>query len=25
MQIRPGDPRNSKLLKLFEKVSGLFH
>lgn len=24
MQIRPGDPRNSKLLKLFEKVSGWF-
>jgi thiosulfate dehydrogenase len=24
MQIRPGDPRNSKLLKLIEKVSGLF-
>ncbi|MET0070679.1 MAG: c-type cytochrome [Candidatus Thiodiazotropha sp.] len=23
MQIRPGDPRNSKLLKLFESVSGL--
>jgi thiosulfate dehydrogenase len=24
MQIRPGDPRNSKLLKLIEKVTGLF-
>ncbi len=25
MQIRPGDPRNSKLLKLFEKISGQLH
>lgn len=25
MQIRPGDPRNSKLLMLFEKVSGQLH
>ncbi len=24
MQIRPGDPRNSKLVKLFESFSGLF-
>jgi thiosulfate dehydrogenase len=24
MQIRPGDPRNSKLLKLLEQVTGLF-